>query len=164
MKKAQIPAGTMVKLKASGPVAPLYEVAFNLDDNTVSVLTPSGNVYDFLKEELLIVKNEKKYKNSSKFFAQNLEFLYKDYMKTEDFEKIVKNLSSDFMDSYLEEIATCVCVDIFGTAKCVMMGTFQSLSKQHQWIKRSERWGKLLRKALKTVSIFRENEKGTANE
>ena len=86
MKKAQISVGTMVSLKDSGPMAPLYEVANNLDDNTITVLTPTGNVYDFLNTDVIVHEDEKLYQNSSKFFAQNLEDLYKEYMKSKDFE------------------------------------------------------------------------------
>ena len=154
MKKAQISVGTMVRLKDSGPLAPLYEVANNLDDNTITVLTPTGNVYDFLKKDVIVPEDEKLYQNSSKFFAQNLEALYQEYMKSKDFEKIVKEMNSVFNDSYLKEVAEQKNTTTFGTAKCVMMGVFLSLSKQHQWIRSSERWGRLLRKALKTVCIF----------
>ena len=154
MKKAQISIGTMVRLKDSGPMAPLYEVANNLDDNTISVLTPTGNVYDFLKSDVIVPEGEELYQNSSKFFAQNLEDLYRTYMYTEDFEKITREMSRVFLDSYLKEVAEGKNTTTFGTAKCVMMGVFQSLSNQHQCIRSSERWGKLLRKALKTISIF----------
>ena len=154
MKKAQISVGTMIRLKDSGPMAPLYEVAGNLDDNTISALTPTGNVYDFLKVDVTVPKNEKMYQNSSKFFAHLLEDLYRTYMTTEDFEKIVREMSLVFLDSYLKEVSETKQTSNFGTAKCVMMGVFQSLSKQHQWIKSSERWGRLLRKALKTISVF----------
>ena len=154
MKKAQISVGTMIRLKASGPMAPLYEVANNLDDNTISALTPTGNVYDFLKSDIIVPENEKMYQNSSKFFAHILEDLYRTYMHTEDFEKITREMSSVFLDSYLKEVSDSKYTSNFGTAKCVMMGVFQSLSNQHQWIRSSERWGKLLRKALKTISIF----------
>ena len=83
----------------------MYEVANNLDDSTITVLTPTGNVYDFLKAEVIVLEDEKLYQNSSKFFAQNLEDLYKEYMKSKDFEKIVKEMSSVFNDSYLKEVA-----------------------------------------------------------
>ena len=154
MKKAQISVGTMIRLKDSGPMAPLYEVANNLDDSTITVLTPTGNVCDFLKAEVIVLEDEKLYQNSSKFFAQYIEDLYKEYMKPKDFEKIVKEMSGVFNDSYLKEVAEQKSTTTFGTAKCVMMGVFKSLSNQHQWIKSSERWGRLLRKALQTVCVL----------
>ena len=154
MKKAQISVGTMVVYKDGGVMCPMMEVAGHLDDNTVCVLTAHGALIDRRKAELIVKDSEKPYQNSKKFLAENLEELYKNYMKSEDFVKVTEELSSDFLDSYLKEISFLKDKTTFGTAKCIMMGIFSSLSRQHSWPSQSERWGKLLRKALKTINIF----------
>ena len=99
MKKAQIPVGTMVVYDAMS--TNMMEVAGHLDDNTVCVLTEQGGIRDHRKADLIVKDGEKPYQNSRKFLAENLEELYKNYMKSEDFVKVTEELSSDFLDSYL---------------------------------------------------------------
>ena len=153
MKKVQISLGTMVIYKDGGVMCPMMEVAAHLDDNTVCVLTEQGALIDRRKADLIVQDNERPYQNSKKFLAENLEELYKNYMKKEDFVKVTEELSSDFLCSYLKEISFLKDTATFGTAKCIMMGVFSSLSRQHSWISKSDRCGKFVRKAKRTVSI-----------
>ena len=153
MKKAQISLGTMVVYKDSDAVYSMMEVAGHIDDYTICVLTEEGELIDHRKADLIVKDNEKPYQNSKKFLAEVLEDLYKNYMKSEDFVKVTEELSSDFLCSYLKEISFMKDKTIYGTAKCIMMGVFSSLSRQHSWISKSDRWGKFVRKAKRTVSI-----------